>query len=270
MRAAWQELVKHARVYLRLVRMNVISQLSYRTNFVTGIVMELAFLLTKLLYAVVAFRAGRDAVGLTPNEMLVFVGTFVTATGFFAGLFMMNFFQLSERLNDGSFDTLMTKPVSLQFLGTLWRCDAGLFLVDVAGGAIATSVGLARLSGVVELWRILGYVFFLACGTVVGYGIYLVPQSLIFAVRKAGGLAGVAVSFWEVNNVPVTVYGRLAQAIGTYLVPMFVITSFPSLFVLGRLTGAQMIWGVAAPLVFLLLSRLAWRAGLKRYMGGSG
>ncbi len=266
MRRAWHELVKHARVYLLLVRMNVKSQLTYRTNFVTGIVMELAFLLSKLLYAVVAFRAGRDAVGLSPNEMLVFVGTFITATGFFAGLFMMNLFQLSERLNDGSFDTLMTKPVSLQFLATLWRCDAGLFLVDLVGGAIATGVGLARLSSLIELWRILGYVFFLACGTLVAYAIYLFPQSLVFAVRKAGGLAGVAVSFWEVNNLPVTVYGRLARVIGTYLVPMFVITSFPSLFVLGRLSGAQIIWGLCLPVGLLLLSRLAWRAGVARHM----
>ncbi len=266
MRGVWHELLKHAAVYGRLVRMNVLSQLSYRTNFVTGVVMELAFLLSKLLYAVVAFRAGRDIAGLTPDEMLVFVGTFVTATGFFAGLFMMNLFQLSERLSDGSFDTLMTKPVSLQFLATLWRCDAGLFLVDVAGGAIVTAVGLTRLSGLVELWRILGYVFFLASGTMLAYAIYLFPQSLVFAVRKAGGLASVAVSFWEVNNVPVSVYGRLARVAGTYLVPMFVITSFPSLFVLGRLTGAQMLWGVLAPVAFLMLSRLAWRAGLGRYM----
>lgn len=58
MRGVCRELAKHLRVYLILARMNAMSQLAYRTNFVTGILMELAFLATKLLYALVAFRAG--------------------------------------------------------------------------------------------------------------------------------------------------------------------------------------------------------------------
>jgi len=37
------ELAKHSRVYLALVRMNVMSQMEYRANFVTGILMELGY-----------------------------------------------------------------------------------------------------------------------------------------------------------------------------------------------------------------------------------
>jgi ABC-2 type transport system permease protein len=269
MGGVWRELVKHLRVYLLLARMNAMSQLAYRTNFVTGILMELVFLLTKLLYALVAFRAGRTVAGLAPNELLVFVGTFITATGFYAGLFMMNIFQLSGRLNDGSLDTLLTKPVSVQFLATLWRSDAGIFLVDVVGGLVVTLIGLAGLPGPFELWRILGYVFLLACGTGVGYAVCVLPQALMFFVGKGGGLSSLAASFWEVNNLPMTAYGRLGRAMGTYLLPIFLVTSFPSLFVLGRITGAQIVWGAVAPVVFLGASRLAWQAGLKRYTGGA-
>src|SRR6185312_7877431 len=123
---------------------------------------------------------GRTVAGLAPNEMLVFVGTFITATGCYAGLFMMNIFQLSGRLSDGSLDTLLPRPVSVQFLATLWRSDAGIFLVDVVGGVVVTVVGLARLPGPFALWRILGYVFLLACGTAVGYAVGVLPQALMF------------------------------------------------------------------------------------------
>jgi len=265
-----RELAKHLRVYLILARMNAMSQLAYRTNFVTGILMELAFLATKLLYALVAFRAGRTVAGLAPNEVLVFVGAFITATGFYAGLFMMNIFQLSGRVRDGSFDVLLTKPVSLQFLATLWRSDAGMFLVDVVGGVVVTFIGLARLPGPFELWRILGYVFLLACGAAVGYALTVLPQSLVFVLGKGGGLASFAGSLWELNNLPMTTYGRLGRLLGTYLVPIFLVTSFPSLFLLGRITGAQIIWGAVAPVAFLLVSRLAWQAGVRAYTAGGG
>ena len=270
MRRASRELAKHVRIYLALVRMNVMSQMEYRANFVTGILMELGYLAVKILYVVVAFGSGRKIAGFSPDEMLVFVGTFVTATGFYAGLYMMNFYQLSSLVRTGAFDTLMTKPVSLQFMATLRRCDIGIFLVDTVAGVAMTVVGLSRLQGLVDAWRVLGYVFFLLCGSAVGYSIYLIPQSLVFRIVNASALAGASDSFWDFNNVPMIVYNRLGQALGSYVLPMFVITSFPSLFALGRMTGAQLLWGALAPAIFVGLSRLAWSRGLRNYSSASG
>lgn len=270
MRKAVREIRKHFRIYLSLVRMNVMSQMEYRANFVTGILMELGYLAVKILYVVVAFGAGRSIAGFTPDEILVFVGTFVTATAFYAGMYMMNFFQLSTLVKDGSFDTLMTKPVSLQFMATLRRCDIGIFLVDSTAGIAMTVVGLSRLSGLLDAWRLLGYVFFLLCGSTVGYALYLIPQSLVFRIVDARAIAGVSDSFWDFNNVPMIVYDRLGQALGSYVLPMFVITSFPSLFALGRITGAQLVWGALAPAVFVALARLAWTRGVRNYSSASG
>jgi ABC-2 type transport system permease protein len=265
-----KEILKHLKIYAMLVRMNVMSQMEYRANFVTGILMELGYLVVKILYVVVAFSAGRSIAGFTPDEMLVFVGTFVTATGLYAGLYMMNFYQLSALVRDGSFDTLMTKPVSLQFMATLRRCDLGIFLVDTIAGMAMTIVGLSRLSGLMDAWRLLGYVFFLLCGSAVGYGLYLIPQSLVFRIVNARAIAGVTDSFWDFNNVPMIVYDKLGQALGTYVVPMFVITSFPSLFALGRMSGAQMIWGALAPVIFIAVARFAWTRGIRNYSSASG
>jgi ABC-2 type transport system permease protein len=267
---ALREIAKHLRIYRSLVRMNVMSQMEYRANFVTGILMELGCLAVKVLYVAVAFGAGRSIAGFTPNEMLVFVGTFITATAFYAGMYMMNFFQLSELVRNGSFDTLMTKPVSLQFMATLRRCDIGIFLVDSIAGIAMTAVGLSRLPGLHEAWRLLGYMFFLLGGSAVGYALYLLPQSLVFRIVNARSIAGATDSFWDFNNVPMIVYDRLAQALGSYVLPMFVITSFPSLFALGRLTGAQLAWGTLAPIVFVTIARFAWTRGIRSYSSAGG
>jgi len=270
MRNFLRELRKHVRIYSCLVRMNVMSQMEYRANFVTGMLMELGYLVVKILYVVVAFSAGKSIAGFSPDEMLVFVGTFVTATGFYAGVYMMNFYQLSALVKDGSFDTLMTKPVSLQFMATLRRFDIGIFLTDTIAGVIMTVIGLSRLSGLLDFWRLLGYSFFLLCGSAVGYALYLIPMSLVFRIVNARAIAGVTDSFWDFNNVPMIVYDKIGQAIGSYLVPMFVITSFPSLFALGRISGAQMVWGALAPIVFLAIARFAWMRGIRNYSSASG
>jgi ABC-2 type transport system permease protein len=77
MRNALREIAKHFRVYLALVRMNVMSQMEYRANFVTGILMELGYLAVKILYVVVAFSAGRNIAGFSPDEDEHLVGAYI-------------------------------------------------------------------------------------------------------------------------------------------------------------------------------------------------
>jgi ABC-2 type transport system permease protein len=266
----FKEIGKHLRIYVMLVRMNIMSQMEYRANFVTGLMMELGYLITKVLYVVVAYQAGRNIAGFTPDEIMVFVGTFVLVTGFYAGVFMMNLFQLSGLVRDGSFDTLMTKPISLQFYATFRRSDIAIFLTDVIAGIVMVCIGLSRAGGLMSLPRVLGYALFVATGSATGYALYLIPQSLVFRIVNAGALAGLMDSFWDFNNVPMVVYGKVGRAIGTFVIPMFVITSFPSLFALGRLSPLQTAWGLTAPVVFFVIARVCWNAGLKNYSSGNG
>jgi ABC-2 type transport system permease protein len=264
-----REIVKHIRIYFMLFRLNVMSQMEYRANFITGIMMELGYMIVKVLYIVVAFRSGRSIAGFGPDEILVFVGTFITATGFYAGIFMSSFFQLSGLIKDGSFDTIMTKPISTLFFASFRRSDIGILATDILGGLVVTSVGLARLGGV-DVWRILGYAFFLSCGCAVAYALFLMPMTLVFRVVNAQAIAGVVDSFWDFNNVPMIVYGKTLQMIGTYAIPMFVIASFPALFAMNRITALQMLWGALAPFVFISLARAAWNRGIKNYSSATG
>jgi len=270
MRAVLKEIRKHFKIYAMLVRMNIMSQMEYRANFVTGMMMEIGYLIVKILYVVVAYRAGRSIAGFTPDEVIVFVGTYVLLTGFYAGVFMMNLFQLPGLIQDGSFDMLMTKPVSLQFLATFRRSDIGIFLIDVTAGIILVSLGLSRLGSSAGLPRVLGYAFFVASGAAVGYALYLIPQSLVFRLLNTASIAELTDSFWDFNNVPMIVYGKVGKFIGVFVIPMFVITSFPALFALGRMSVLYAIWGIIAPVLFLTLARVCWKAGLRHYTSASG
>ncbi len=218
----------------------------------------------------VTYRAGRRIAGFSPDEILVFVGTFVLVTGFYAGVFMMNLFQLSQLVRDGSFDTLMTKPVSLQFMATFRRSDIGIFLIDAIAGFVMVAIGLARAGAALDALRAGGYALFIASGAAVGYALYLIPQSLVFRLVNTAAIAELTDSFWDFNNVPMIVYGRVERAIGTFVIPMFVVTSFPALFALGRLSPLFMVWGVAAPFIFLGIARLSWRSGVRNYTSASG
>jgi ABC-2 type transport system permease protein len=269
MKDIWAELKKHGRIYLVFLKNSLMGQLEFRANFITGILMELGYLLVKILYVVVIYRSGRMINGLTPDALLLFIGTFVIITGLYAGLFMMNFYGFREQIRSGNLDLLITKPVSLQFILTLRRSDAGIIFIDVLGGLIMTAIGWSRLRIPLNLLNGLGFLGFLAGGGLMGYAIFLFPQIFSFWFVNTSAIAEVTDSFWDFNNVPMTVYNRLIQRIGTFFLPIFVVTNFPALFVLGRMNIYYIIWGILAPFIFLLITRLFWKVAVRNYTSAS-
>ena len=139
------------------------AQMEYRFNFIGNLAMETGYLLVKLSYVVVVYRSGVKINGLSPDEILLFIGTFVTLTAVYAGLFMINNFGLRSKIKDGDLDLLLTKPVSLQFMATLRQADLTIFSVDAHRRAGSwSSIAWARLGIPVTLATVGGYAGFLA------------------------------------------------------------------------------------------------------------
>src|SRR5512139_1641786 len=131
MRAIIREIRKHLVIYGLFVKNSLMAQMEYRFNFIGNLSMEAGYLLVKLSYVIVVYRSGAKINGLSPDEILLFIGTFVTLTGVYAGMFMINNFGLRGKIKDGDLDLLLTKPVSLQFMATLRSADLTIFSVDV-------------------------------------------------------------------------------------------------------------------------------------------
>ena len=138
MREITRELKKHFIIYLLFIKNSLMAQMEYRFNFIGNFSMETGYLLVKLSYIVVVYRSGVQIQGLSPDEILLFIGTFIFMTSFYAGMFMINNFRLLRKIKDGELDLLLTKPVSLQFMATLRQTDLTIFMVDaLAGGSLS-------------------------------------------------------------------------------------------------------------------------------------
>lgn len=263
-----REILRHVSIWLRLVRINFMSQMEYRANFVTGIMMEVGYLFAKSMYVIVAYSVGKRIGGFSPDEILVFVGSYVAITGFYAGAFAMNLYQLSQLVRDGSFDLFLVKPVNTQFYATFRRSDMGPFFFDTIAGIVMVAVGLVRSGIGIDLPLVLGWSFFASAGAAVGYALWIIPMTLVFRIVRADAIAGLADTFWDFNNVPMVVYSRVGQAIGVFVIPIFVITNFPALFALGRLPPVWFAWGIAAPFVFGWIASRLWKSSLRHYASG--
>lgn len=269
MKAVLRELRKHLMIYKLFVKNSVMAQMEYRFNFIGNLAMESGYLLAKLSYVVVIYRSGVNINGLSADQILLFIGTFVALTGVYAGLFMINNFQLRTKIKDGDLDLLLTKPVSVQFMATLRQADLTIFSVDVIAGLVMVAMAWARLGLPVTLATVGGYAGFMAISSLVAYSLFLIPQILSFWFLNTSAIAEITDTFWDFNNMPMDIYSPWIKQVGVFLLPIFVISNFPPLFVLNKMPPVYLAWSLVVPLILLAVVRGMWQKGLRSYASAS-
>jgi ABC-2 type transport system permease protein len=109
----------------------------------------------------------------------------------------------------------------------------------------------------------------MAISCVVAYSLFLMPQILSFWLMNTSSIAEISDSFWDFNSMPMDIYTNWIQMIGIFILPIFIITNFPPMFVLHRLPPVLLAWSAALPLILLVVVRLLWQHGLKNYSSAS-
>ncbi len=69
--------------------------------------------------------------------------------------------------------------------------------------------------------------------------------------------------------MPMGIYTETIRQIGVFILPIFVITNFPPLFLLHKMPPTYMVWAILLPILLLTLVRLLWQRGLKSYASAS-
>ena len=264
----WAETKRCLRLLKVFAKVSLMSQLEYRANFAAGVAVETGWMLIKLLYVAVVYRVGADIGVLTPDHILLFVGIYTLMTGFYM-LYYGNFTSISRMVREGELDLYLVKPVSLQFLITMRRLDAALLLPDFVAGVIMIALGWARAGLPVTVVSVTGFLFFFFFLALLTYSLFLLPHLLCFWIVATRGVAEMTSAVWDFNNMPQLIYGKWMQRIGTFLLPVFVITNFPGLFLMGELSPLLMAWGVAAPILFFGITRIVWKRAVRNYSSAS-
>lgn len=265
----FKELRKHIIIYFMFMKNCLISEMEYRINFVFNCMVELAYFAIKLTYVVVVYNLGVNIKGLSPDAILLFVGSYTTMTGLFMMFFWQNFASLPDKIANGNLDMYIVKPVSMQFITTLRHIDIGFPIPNLIGGVVMTVLGWRRTGIDVSIINISGFILYMITGICLTYSLFLLPQLLAFKTIKTSGIIEISNALWDFNNMPMGIYNKFVQGIGVFIVPLLMITNFSPLFVLGKMSTSYMIWGIAAPIIFMFITRLLWKKAIRNYTSAS-
>jgi ABC-2 type transport system permease protein len=258
--------------YLRLFgvyfRLSVMGELAYRVNFYVQLFQSLVELATALTGLAVIFSYTTVLAGWTSNEMLALVGVYFITGGLIGLVIRPSLEQFITSVRDGTFDFTLVKPEDAQFLMSfqvvnIWK------LIDIVMGSAVLTTALIRLGGKVGPAQAASFGLMLLIGALIIYSFWLILATLSFWFVRVENILVIFQSMYEAGRWPISLYPGWLRFALTFVVPVAFATTVPTQALTGRLTGDTLVGAMAAAFVLLVVSRLFWKIGLRRYSGAS-
>jgi ABC-2 type transport system permease protein len=258
------------RVLLRLVGASLRSQAQYPGSAIMVTIGNFSAAIIEIVAIWALFDRFGEVHGWRFGEVAIFFGL-VNIMFAIADLLTRGFDVLGKDLvRTGAFDRLLLRPrsLTLQLVAYDFRiARAGRFLQGLIVLIVGTrSIGLewTAVDMMLALWAVAG-------GVALFFGILVLQGTLSFWTIESLELANVLTyGGVQAAQFPLSVYSGWFRGLLTFVVPLACVAYFPIVTLLGHADplGAPAWVGYLSPVagfIFLALSFLAWRLGVRRY-----
>lgn len=255
--------------YRTLATAKIRSDWQYRSSFIILFIAQIVVTATDFLAIAFIFTNTQSLGGWTFAQVAFLYGIAVATFGL-ADFLVGSVENLSEKVKDGSFDTMLTRPVN-----ALVNLTASHFGFRRLGRVVQALVILAVAVSVNDINWTLGRVAMLAvafiAGTTIASCTWVLSSSIAFWTINTRELAntftyggGLAASY------PAQIFENWLRSLVLYVIPLVFVAYLPSLYVLDIQSPLNLpTWfQFASPLValaMLVVARMVWNAGIRRY-----
>jgi ABC-2 type transport system permease protein len=260
--------VASGRLALLFLRVSVMNDLQYRANFVIQLFQSLLALGTGLAVLALIFDQTNELGGWSQTQLLAVMGIFTIMGGIIRSAIAPNMQRLMEDVRKGTLDYVLTKPEDPQLLVSvrdirIWQG------VEILTGTVVLGYAVARDPASLGPAEVLGFAIALVLGAIIIYCFWLLLTTAAFWVVRLDETHELFEGVYRAGQYPVGIYPGWMRIGLTFLIPIAFAVTVPSEAVTGRLDVATLGFAFVFCVVMVVLSRAAWKRGLRRYSGAS-
>jgi ABC-2 type transport system permease protein len=260
---------RYGRLLAIQVRASALLSLQYRVDFLLQAVMSLFWTGAALVPLVVLFQMREGVAGWAWSEALVVVAFFTMLKGILAGAIQPGLLGVTEHIRKGTLDFLLLKPADAQFLVSTAKFDLAR-VSDFLGGLAILAFALAKGGHAVTLGGAVTAAALLAGAVAILYSIWILVIALAFFVVKVDNLSYLFISIYDAARWPSSIFTGIFAFLFTFVIPLALMTTYPALAVLGKITPVQLAAALATAAGFLVVSRRVWRKAIRKYTSAGG
>ena len=174
-------------IYSALWKNSVSREMTFKSNFLLWIVVELLWFGLQLSFIGVLYLHTDNIGTWTKWQVVLLIGGSHFIQQMFQAFFLINCTNLSELIRTGKLDFLMLLPVNTRFVVSLRQVDLGAFVNAVF--AVATMAYAARqLHLIPSLLQMTGFLILCVAGVLIHYSLMFLLASISFWTVRAQGI----------------------------------------------------------------------------------
>jgi len=261
-------LKRYSNLLFIMMKNCLIREMQFRANFLIRIVTEMLWLGMQLIFLQVIYGQTAELAGWNKWNMIALLGTIHIINQLFEGFFFDNCARLVDQIRMGDLDFVLLKPVNSQFLVSLRYTDYSSILNAFFGLAMVV-FALGKLGISLSFTGMLSYTALVVNGIAILYTMMFCLSALTFWVGRSSNLFELYYQLNTFSRYPGEIYRWLLRMTLLTVIPMLVVSNFPTKVLFGWLPLSSALGGFALGLGFLGGSVWLWKLGLARYRSAS-
>ncbi len=258
--------------YLRLVggqlRMSVLAALQYRLGFWTEGILGILWSALGMAPLLVATSHLDTVAGWGVWELLVLTGCFTLVSGLFGALLQPALNESMNHIRRGTLDYVLLRPADALVL-CLITAFAPWRLIEALGGLALIVAALIELGHVPSILDVIAALGMGLAGMLALYAVGVLILCASFQAVKLQNLTFLMEAVLDFARWPAQVFGGFLRMVFTFVIPLAVMTTYPSEALLGRLDGMTVVTAIATSVGLMLVARLLWLRALRGYTSAS-
>jgi ABC-2 type transport system permease protein len=262
-------IARYPRLLALQARMSLLVALQYRLDFILQFSLGVFWSASALVPLLVLFRLRDGVAGWTWPEALLVAAFFLMVKSVLSAMIQPSAVATVEQIRLGTLDFVLLKPADAQFLVTTSRLEVAR-MSDFLAGLTLLGVALYQRGEPPTVTGVLLAIWIFAAGVVILYSLFVVVLSMAFLFVKIDNLSYLMASIFDAARWPATIFRGALALIFTFVIPLAVMTTYPSLALLGRVGATRFAIATAVGVFFVALSRYAWVRAIRRYTSAGG
>ncbi|GAC1419375.1 MAG: ABC transporter permease [Candidatus Velthaea sp.] len=259
------------RVYRMYWRINILTTLEYRENFIMWFLFTFVYHGTAIAALWVVLHSFPSMNGWSFRDMAFLYALWMVSHAL-NNTFFSAVGDIPEHIRDGEFDRLLVRPLDTLFQtittpGQIFPDEIALALTYFAVATWYSGVHVGLLFVVFVPLIVIG-------GALIDLAINLAISSAAFWFVRVDAMRWIVLQLeQEFTRYPISIYSRGVRLVLAFVIPFSFMNYFPATFFLQKTEaglGLPAAVGLLTPLigvVFLGASYAFWRFGLNRYQG---
>ncbi len=251
------------KLLMRIFAIALQRELSHRANLIAQALTTTTGIAAGAATLLIVYHHVETLAGWRLHETLVLLGAYHVVSGLFQTFVEPNLVWFAAKVLRGELDDLLLQPVPSLFMASFGRAHPWS-LAEVLLGLVVVVLGVAGPGAAITVLNAAACALLLAAGVAITWAARVMLASLAF---WAPGIEPTVLysAFWQLGRYPVTIYHQLVRRFLTYVVPVAFIATIPARALTRGVDLSLLATGLGAAVVAVVLARLAWHAGLRRY-----